>query len=123
MSLLGRKRSQEALEFLREESGWGSALGLLPELEVLEDLSNHAALFDHRDDFKRVGNREYIVHEKTGLITSADPDDVSRAITRLFSDDNLRLALGRTGRESVRIYDWDNVIEQFLIPVYQQMDE
>ncbi len=54
MSLLGRKRSQEALEFLREESGWGSALGLLPELEVLENLSNHAALFDHRDDRKRV---------------------------------------------------------------------
>jgi hypothetical protein len=29
-------------------------LGLLPELEVLEDLSNHAALLDHRDDFKGV---------------------------------------------------------------------
>ena len=70
-----------------------------------------------------VGNREYIVHEKTGLTTSADPDDVSRAITRLFSDDNLRFALGRAARESVRIYDWNNVIEKFLIPVYQQMDE
>ncbi len=29
LSLLGRKRSQEALELLREESGWGSALGVL----------------------------------------------------------------------------------------------
>ncbi len=60
LSLLGRKRSQEAFEFLREESGWGSALGLLPTIEVLEELSNHAALFDHtallehRNDFKGV---------------------------------------------------------------------
>ena len=50
LSLLGRKRGQEALEFVGEESGWGRALGLLPEIEVLEDVSNHAALFDHRDD-------------------------------------------------------------------------
>ena len=54
LSLLGRKRSQEAFEFLREESGLGSALGLLPAIQVLEDLSNHAALFDHRNDFKGV---------------------------------------------------------------------
>ena len=33
-----------------EEPGWGSPLGLLPEIEVLEDLFNHAALFDRRDD-------------------------------------------------------------------------
>ena len=30
-----------------EESGWRSALGLPPEIKVLEDLSNHATLFDH----------------------------------------------------------------------------
>ncbi len=46
MSLLGRKRGQEGLESLREESGWGSALGLLTTIEVLEDLSNHARVLD-----------------------------------------------------------------------------
>ena len=52
--LLRRKRSQEALEFLSKEWGWGSALGLLPAIQVLEDLSNHAALFNQRNDFKGV---------------------------------------------------------------------
>ena len=52
MSLLGRKRSQEGLEFVGEESRWGSPLGQLPEIEVLEDLLNHAALLDHCDDSK-----------------------------------------------------------------------
>jgi len=52
LSLLGRNRSQEAFEFVEEESGWRSALGLPPEIEVLEDLSNHATLFDHRDDLE-----------------------------------------------------------------------
>ena len=52
MSLLGRKRSQEGLEFVGEESRWGSPLGRLPEIEVLEDLLNHAALLDHCDDSK-----------------------------------------------------------------------
>ena len=47
LSLLGRNRSQEAFEFVGEESGWRSALGLPPEIKVLEDLSNHATLFDH----------------------------------------------------------------------------
>ncbi len=46
MSLLGRKRSQEAFEFLGEEPGRGSTLGLLPTIEVLEDLSNHARVLD-----------------------------------------------------------------------------
>ncbi len=54
LSLLRRKRFQKALEFVREESGWWSALGLLPAIEVLEDSSNHTGLFDHRDDFKSV---------------------------------------------------------------------
>ena len=35
-----------------EESRWGSPLGRLPEIEVLEDLLNHAALLDHCDDSK-----------------------------------------------------------------------
>ena len=39
LGLLGRKRSQEALEFLVEESGWGSALGLLPEWLQVSDIS------------------------------------------------------------------------------------
>ena len=42
-----------------EESGWGSALGLLPEIEVLEDL------FNHRDDVEgraTFGALWYIMH-------------------------------------------------------------
>ena len=54
LSLLGRERSQEAFEFVGEESGWGSALGELPEIQVFEDVFDDIRFLDHRDDLKSV---------------------------------------------------------------------
>ncbi len=52
VSLLDESESHEAFEFVGEDLGWRSGLGLPPEIKVLESFSHQASLFDDRDNLQ-----------------------------------------------------------------------
>jgi len=67
------------------------------------------------------GNRQFIVHEKNGLLTNDEPSSLSEAIIRLSQDASLRAILSRNARYSVKDYDWKEIVEERILPAYQKI--
>ena len=62
------------------------------------------------------GLRDTVIHEETGLrVPPSDPVALAEAIVRLLRDEELRVELGRAGREMVeREYDWRDVHDRWV---------
>ena len=68
--------------------------------------------------------RDIIKHEKTGLLVPpGKPAALATAIEKLLTDDELRLALSRAGREFVvDNYDWDHIATQYILILDQLIE-
>jgi len=67
------------------------------------------------------GNRQFIAHEKNGLLTKDDPNSLSETIIRLSKDADLRATLSRNARPSVKNYDWKTIVEERILPAYKKI--
>ncbi|MEO6457296.1 MAG: glycosyltransferase family 4 protein [Chloroflexia bacterium] len=60
------------------------------------------------------GVLEFVEDGVTGLVTSPDPQAISRSITRLLSDADEAQRLGSVGHQSVKDITWDHVVDTLL---------
>lgn len=61
------------------------------------------------------GNRDFALKDKTCLLVDHDDDEqLTQALTRLFSDEKLRNKLAKNALEEVKKYTWDNVTKQLV---------
>lgn len=67
------------------------------------------------------GNRQFIVHERNGLLTKDDSNSLSEAIIRLSRDMHLRENLSQRARLSVKDYDWKTIFNRRILPAYQKI--
>lgn len=67
------------------------------------------------------GNALFISHEENGLLVGDDPDALAQGMLRLARDPTLRQKLARNARKSVELYDWQTIVREKLIPVYEQL--
>lgn len=58
------------------------------------------------------GVLEFIENELDGLVTAHAPDEIARALARVFSDASQCRAWGEAGRARVRGIDWKYVVER-----------
>lgn len=65
------------------------------------------------------GNRRFIQDEYNGILSLDDITSLSGAMIRLVRDRELREKLRKNARSSIREYDWKNIVETRLIPVYR----
>jgi glycosyltransferase involved in cell wall biosynthesis len=66
-----------------------------------------------------VGNRVFIRNEYNGLLIDDTVESLSNAIVKLVTDTSLRTKFASVSRQSVRKYDWQNIVEKKLIPIYR----
>ena len=67
------------------------------------------------------GNTLFVQDEVNGLLVNDHPHSLADGILRLARDPSLREKLGRTARASVLEYDWKRIVEEHLLPVYDQL--
>jgi glycosyltransferase involved in cell wall biosynthesis len=68
------------------------------------------------------GNRDFCVDGENCLMPGADPAAVAAALSRLFTDPDLRERLGRSGVATAAGYGWRERIddlERFMIAIAQ----
>lgn len=68
------------------------------------------------------GLPEVVIHNETGLIVQGmNVNETSEAIERLINDKQLRIEMGKKGRQWVEAqYDWNNNVNQML-DIYEQI--
>lgn len=67
------------------------------------------------------GNRYFIKNNQNGLLVGDDPESLAGAIIRLAKNPELREKLIKNTRKSVEKYDWQNIIEEKILPVYRNL--
>jgi glycosyltransferase involved in cell wall biosynthesis len=87
-----------------------------PPLKTIEYLACSLAVIATNT----TGNRRFIAHEWNGLLTKDDPKSVSESIIRLSRDARLRETLSGRATRSVENYDWKTIIEERILPAYQE---
>jgi glycosyltransferase involved in cell wall biosynthesis len=65
------------------------------------------------------GNALFIQDEQNGLLVNDDPGAVADSLLRLVEDAALRERLARAARPSILQYDWNQIVKDCLLPVYQ----
>jgi glycosyltransferase involved in cell wall biosynthesis len=118
--------------------------GLLPRRELFQRLVDYEmafsyipkALYDPAPPLKTLeylaaglpviatntrGNARYITHEQNGLLAQDNVNAFAEAIVRLAEDHALRHKLSQNSRPSVESEDWNHVVQDRLLPVYQQL--
>lgn len=64
------------------------------------------------------GNREFIVDRHNGVLCSDDPGMFGATIVRLVKDRALFNKIKNNARKSILKYDWKNIINECLLPLY-----
>ena len=68
------------------------------------------------------GNRRIVTNDVNGLLCQdTDAAMYARLMENLINNSQKRERLGANARESVREYNYHNVIENYLLPVYEQV--
>jgi len=93
------------------------AFDLQPPLKTIEYLACSLAVIAT----STTGNRRFVAHEWNGLLTEDDPKSLSESIIRLSRDAALRESLSQRARGSVKNYDWKTIIEERVLPAYQEI--
>lgn len=67
------------------------------------------------------GNRRFVEDRSNGLLSGDTPDEYALAISELCEDSALRADLRERARESVREFDYERIVTDWLIPVYERL--
>jgi glycosyltransferase involved in cell wall biosynthesis len=67
------------------------------------------------------GNQRFIEHESNGILVPHKIADYSREMVRLSNDGDLRKRIASSARQSVRDYNYWNIVDNDLIPLYQRI--
>jgi len=67
------------------------------------------------------GNRVFIRHDVNALLSPDDAGHYSRAMLDLMRDPLQRLRLAGNARDSVKAFDWSEIVRTQVIPVYRKI--
>lgn len=67
------------------------------------------------------GNRFFIKNGENGLLVGDDPESISEAIVSIVKNPELRAKMIKNARKSVESYNWQNIIEEKILPVYKEL--
>lgn len=67
------------------------------------------------------GNRFFIKNGENGLLVGDDPESISEAIVSIVKNPKLRAKMIKNARKSVESYNWQNIIEDKILPVYKEL--
>lgn len=56
-----------------------------------------------------VGTKDFLIHNETGLVVWRYAYFVRKALEKLINDKELRIKLGRAGRQKIEAFSWDNL--------------
>jgi len=65
---------------------------------------------------------ERVIHNKTGLLTSVEPEDLKQNVIKLFKDESLRKELGRNAQEYVKKFTWKESVKKH-VEIYNKLIE
>ncbi|MFB6271472.1 MAG: glycosyltransferase [Salinibacter sp.] len=65
-----------------------------------------------------IGNRMFVEDDLNGVLTARDSESFGEGIVRLVQSSEFE-AMSARARESVAAYDWERIVEERLIPLYQ----
>jgi glycosyltransferase involved in cell wall biosynthesis len=67
------------------------------------------------------GNRRFITPGENALAVDDDPQEYTSAIVELATDSKKRAELSSGARQSVKKYDYKNIVEHDLLPMYKEI--
>jgi glycosyltransferase involved in cell wall biosynthesis len=70
---------------------------------------------------KTESNSKIIKHGFNGILVNDTPDDVANAIINLLDDKSLQRHLSQNARNSIMEFDFDNITQKNLIPLYKEL--
>ena len=93
-----------------------SQYDLQPPLKTVEYLASGLPVVAT----KTKGNMLFVLHEANGLLSEDDHNAIADQIVCLATKPALREELASRARSSVEHYDWNRIVEDMLLPVYQR---
>jgi glycosyltransferase involved in cell wall biosynthesis len=69
------------------------------------------------------GNLRFATPDTNGIIVSDEVESFSSGILRLSENEKLRHQLGQKSRESISDYDYEKIVTEYLIPIYEKTSE
>ena len=90
---------------------------LQPPFKTIEYLANEMPVIATNTR----GNRFFIKDGENGLLVEDDPESLAAAIVRIAKNPELQKKLIKNSRKSVEKYDWQNIIEENILPVYRNL--
>ncbi len=67
------------------------------------------------------GNRVFVQHEFNGLLCEDRAESVGLSMLELIRDTGKRTRLAANARDSVRAYDWSEIVRTQVVPVYRNV--
>jgi len=67
------------------------------------------------------GNRIFIEHGINGLLSGDSEKELASAMNTLLDDDGVRCRLAKESRPSVQEFDWNNIVNHVLMPIYKKI--
>ena len=91
--------------------------GTAPPLKTLEYLASGLAVVAT----KTPGHELLIQDHENGLLVDESPKSFADGILQIAHNHSLRKKLVNNGRISVEKFDWDRIVKDRLIPIYEQL--
>jgi glycosyltransferase involved in cell wall biosynthesis len=88
-----------------------------PPLKTLEFLASGLAVIATRT----TGHALLIRDGENGLLVDEDPRSMAEGILRLARDRSLRTTLMRNARASIAAYDWEQIVKDRVLPLYESV--
>ena len=67
------------------------------------------------------GNRRFVGNRSNGLLSGDSPNEYAQASSELCEDSSVRATLKEKARESVREFDYERIVTDRLIPIYERL--
>lgn len=67
------------------------------------------------------GNRVFVRHDLNGVLSLDSPEAYGQAMLDLVRDADRRLRLAAAARDSVKAFDWSEIVRLQVIPTYQRI--
>jgi len=67
------------------------------------------------------GNRRFVENRSNGLLSGDTPTEYAKAISEIYDNLPLRTNLREEARESVREFDYERIVADRLIPIYERV--
>lgn len=67
------------------------------------------------------GNRVFVTHDANGVLCRDNPESTGQAMLDLIRDPTRRQRLAANARESVKAFDWAEIVRTQVIPLYRKI--